>query len=305
MEITRDRAAPSCKSFPDVVSVRPLRSYRLPVQVDPEQCAPFDKLQIAWSDDLQLALAMPLPSSDDLANFYSTRYRFFMGKARSFESYIYSPNYRAQVRSQVDWISPKLQDNSALLDVGAGFGLFLWQLRQVRPDCRLSAFEPDPDAQPHLQRLATVANDFDNFWGGTAFPLESFDAIILSHVLEHLLDPVVALGVLRDYVKPGGHILIEVPNEPLEILEDSRRSSDLPHLWFFSEPGLVRMCEVAGLEVSRSAILGIRRQRSKAALPVRIHRRLMRALRGAWWSEPGWYAEAHDRTDLRVLCRVP
>lgn len=288
-----------------VASARPIRDYRLPAQLSPDDCAPFDTLQIAWNDDLQLAVATPLPAPEDLADFYGTRYRRVMGKAHSFESYLNSPNYRAQVRSQAEWITPNLGDDAALLDVGAGFGLLLWQVAQDRPDCRLSALEPDPDARPHLQKLATIATDFDTFWNGTAFPHGSFDAITLSHVLEHLSDPVAALGVLRDYVKPGGHILIEVPNDPLEVLEDPKRASDLPHLWFFSEPGLVRVCEAAGLEIERSATLGIRRRQVKAALPVRVHRRLMRALRGAWWSEPGWYSEGRDRTDLRVLCRAP
>ena len=85
----------------------------------------------------------------------------------------------------------------------------------------------------------------------------------------------------------------------------SSLNTDLPHLWFFSEPGLVGVCEAAGLEVVRSATLGIRRRQVKATLPVRTHRRLMRVLRGAWWSEPGRYSEGRDRTDLLVLCRAP
>lgn len=286
-------------------SCKQIRDYRLPPQLEPGQCAPFDKLQIAWADDLKLAVATPLPAPEELADFYSTRYRRIMKKAQNFGSYINSPNYRAQVRSQADWILPKLEDDAALLDVGAGFGLLLWQVRQDRLDCRLSALEPDPEARPHLKKLATIATDFNAFWEGIAFPAGSFDAITLSHVLEHLLDPVAALGVLRDYVKPGGHILIEVPNDPLEVLEDPQRVSDLPHLWFFSETGLVRMCEAAGLEVLRSATIGIRRNQIKSPLPIRTYRRLMRALRGAWWSERGWYSEGRDRSDLRVLCRVP
>lgn len=300
-----DMAALEPLSEAAVASARPIREYRLPVHLSPHDCAPFDTLRIAWNDDLQLAVATPLPAPEDLSDFYGTRYRRVMGKAQSFESYLNSPNYRAQVRSQAEWISQNLGVEAALLDVGAGFGLLLWQVAQERPDCRLSALEPDPEARARLQKLATIATDFDTFWHGTAFPHGSFDAITLSHVLEHLLDPVAALGVLRDYAKPGGHILIEVPHDSLDVLQDPERASDLPHLWFFSQRSLVRMCEAAGLEVLRCATLGIRRGQFKAALPVRVYRRLMRGLRGPWWSEPGWYSEGHDRTDLRVLCRVP
>lgn len=301
---TQDHERKDLRHSEVIAAARPIRDYRLPDQLDKDDCAPFDKLRISWNDELQLAVATPLPTPEELAEFYGTRYRRVMGKAHSFASYLKSPNYRAQVRSQSEWISPKLGDNANLLDVGAGFGLLLWQVKQDRPDCCLTALEPDPDARQHLQNLATVATDFNSFWDGTAFPNGSFDAIILSHVLEHLSDPIAAMRVLRDYVKPGGHILIEVPYDPLEVLEDPRRTTDLPHLWFFSEPGLGRVCEAARLEVLRSATLGIRRRQVKAALPIRLYRRLMRAVRGDWWSERGWYSEGQDRTDLRVLCRV-
>lgn len=39
-----------------------------------------------------------------------------------------------------------------------------------------------------------------------------FDLICLRHVLEHLPDCLLAMNKLRELLKPGGHILIEIPN---------------------------------------------------------------------------------------------
>ncbi|MFH5925039.1 class I SAM-dependent methyltransferase [Roseomonas xinghualingensis] len=39
-----------------------------------------------------------------------------------------------------------------------------------------------------------------------------FDAIFLSHVLEHLIDPVLVLARAREWLLPGGRMLIAVPN---------------------------------------------------------------------------------------------
>ena len=43
----------------------------------------------------------------------------------------------------------------------------------------------------------------------------SFDFLYSSHCLEHLRDPVVALGNWLRVVKPGGHLVVQVPDEDL------------------------------------------------------------------------------------------
>jgi len=43
-------------------------------------------------------------------------------------------------------------------------------------------------------------------------PLESFDVILASHVLEHVADPVAVVFRLHTLLKPGGRLLVLVPN---------------------------------------------------------------------------------------------
>jgi len=81
-------------------------------------------------------------------------------------------------------------------------------------------------------RLADVADD-------------SYDAVLASHVIEHLANPLGALAEWRRVVRPGGHLLLIVPHRdgtfdhrrpvtPIEHLEaDARRGTredDLAHL---------------------------------------------------------------------------
>lgn len=49
---------------------------------------------------------------------------------------------------------------------------------------------------------------------GTAFPFAdaSFDAIVASHILEHLADPFAAMGECHRLLRPGGVLLVKVPH---------------------------------------------------------------------------------------------
>jgi len=45
------------------------------------------------------------------------------------------------------------------------------------------------------------------------FPSESFDSVFSSHCLEHMVDPVSAIKSWFSLVKPGGYLMIMVPDE--------------------------------------------------------------------------------------------
>lgn len=47
------------------------------------------------------------------------------------------------------------------------------------------------------------------------FPERTFDKIVCSEVLEHVLDPGLVLNEIRRVAKPGAHVVITVPNETL------------------------------------------------------------------------------------------
>ena len=47
------------------------------------------------------------------------------------------------------------------------------------------------------------------------FPPSSFDTVFSSHCLEHMIDPLTAVKSWFSLVKPGGHLIIIVPDEDL------------------------------------------------------------------------------------------
>jgi 2-polyprenyl-3-methyl-5-hydroxy-6-metoxy-1,4-benzoquinol methylase len=90
------------------------------------------------------------------------------------------------------------------------------------------------------------------------FPDQAFDAVHMSHVLEHLMDPVSTLREVRRIMKPGARLGIEVPNELENAGTLLRGHFDglqpyavrSTHVYFFSPSTLRRVVETASLTVT-------------------------------------------------------
>jgi SAM-dependent methyltransferase len=83
---------------------------------------------------------------------------------------------------------------------------------------------------------------------------EQFDMVHMSHVLEHLADPVTSLAIIFRLLKPGGSLVIEVPHEfdnlQFKILKAAglQRPYDVKctHIFFFTPPTLKQLLERTG-----------------------------------------------------------
>ncbi len=112
-----------------------------------------------------------------------------------------------------DWIlrlaAPHTAGARAIAEVGAGHGTFTALLATIAPTL---AVEPGPRA---CERLLERFDGDERVMvlSGTAadLPDESFDAIFLSNVLEHIEDDVAALRDLRRALRPGGRVIVFSP----------------------------------------------------------------------------------------------
>lgn len=143
---------------------------------------------------------------------------------------------------------PKPRPGQRLLDIGCGNGDFLVNARDAGWD--VVGLDPDPKAVAvALQRgLDVRAGCLDLF----AAESSCFDAITLSHVLEHLHDPTQLIHAVHRLLKPGGVIFVDTPN--IESRGARRwgrnwRGLETPrHLVLFSQAGLVDMLKAAGFQ---------------------------------------------------------
>jgi 2-polyprenyl-3-methyl-5-hydroxy-6-metoxy-1,4-benzoquinol methylase len=96
-----------------------------------------------------------------------------------------------------------------LLDVGCGAGEFLARMQQIGWESQ--GVEPDPDAAAHARDRFGL-NVFSGTLVDAGFAGDSFDAITLSHVIEHVADPVGLVTECRRILKPGGRLVVVTPN---------------------------------------------------------------------------------------------
>jgi SAM-dependent methyltransferase len=120
--------------------------------------------------------------------------------------------FKKRVQTIFEWVAPT--DESVILDAPCGRGFYLNMIRYVS-DCKLVGLELEWDvirkAQRNVGSLPGLMLNNANIYQ-LPYPDDTFDAAILSEVLEHIDDDVAALREVMRVLKPGGVVAITVPN---------------------------------------------------------------------------------------------
>lgn len=187
-----------------------------------------------------LVYQSPRMSEVEMADFYQAEYRrFYQGDENPIAKDFATQTARAE--SLLSFIWPNIMAVSRCLDIGCSTGLIL-QYFKGRYGCQLVGIEPGDAyrnyaSQQGLKVYATL-DELEN--AGE----ERFDLINMSHVLEHLPDPVAYLVHLQTaLLDPAGWLLLEVPNLY------AHDSFEIAHLVSFSSHTLVQTLEKAGFEI--------------------------------------------------------
>jgi len=96
-----------------------------------------------------------------------------------------------------------------MLDLGCGDGTVLWLARA--DGWEVEGVELDPEHTAMVQRthgFPVTASDLDSYQGTPG----AWDVVVLTHVLEHVRDPVNVLARICSLLRPGGVAVLEFPN---------------------------------------------------------------------------------------------
>lgn len=132
-------------------------------------------------------------------------------------------------------------DVGSILDVGSGPGFLLWNV----PKAKKFAVETDRFSIEYLEHIgATVFSEIGQAPGDV-------DVVAASHVLEHV--PVQEMHGFVDAcvgrLRPGGHLLLEVPEWGFLHHRRPKRGTHLPHVLFFSPKSFRSVVSRPGLRL--------------------------------------------------------
>lgn len=216
------------------------------------------------SKDCGLAWLSPEPDKEKIKDFYINYYtheinrdkkikfknvfeRFFYRILRIIYSLLRRVLFINHDRKNFEYMFLR-NKKGRVLEIGCGNGERLYKLKKKGFD--VEGVEIDQKAID----IAEQKYGFKIFSGDIRelnFPLQSFDFIIMNHVLEHVFDPISFLRECGRIVKKGGKIILTTPNFDSythKFFKEYWRGLEPPrHLYLYSIKSLEVLCEKAGL----------------------------------------------------------
>ncbi len=199
---------------------------------------------------------LPMPTEAELGALYDEDYY-------ANEKPLYLEQYRQDLAwwnvvyaERLELLEDGANDARRLLDIGSGPGFFLALAKQR--GWETLGIEPSAQAAAHSRELGLeIVEEFLD--EASSARLGTFDAIHLCNVLEHVPNPAQLLALAGRMLRPGGRLLVVVPNDYNPLQDALRKSGHAPwwiapphHLNYFDPPSLRRVLEREGFGVLAS-----------------------------------------------------
>jgi SAM-dependent methyltransferase len=154
--------------------------------------------------------------------------------------------WKQSIMMQVSLLKQTLPPRSKILEIGCGEGLLLNELSKA--NFQAKGIEPSiaGSRRARSRGLDVITGHFP-----ISLMHENFDAIVLSHVLEHFEDPIKVLTEIADRL-PSGYLLLIQSNYkgliPKLIAEEWYAWTPEQHYWHFTPYGLGLIASKTGFE---------------------------------------------------------
>jgi len=160
------------------------------------------------------------------------------------------PPLSATAGRMLDFLTQAQVRPGRAYDIGASTGSMLWHFRQhgwTVAGCDLSEL-----AVSQARALNQIELDHGDCLE-TLPRLEGLDLVTLSHVLEHIYEPVAVLAAIWEALAPTGQLMFEVPC----LIAPERNPAGLftmEHVNFFEETSIANLLAISGFERVRAQV---------------------------------------------------
>ena len=165
---------------------------------------------VIWQcSNCELRFTQDAPDKDSIAPFYQSEdYISHTNTSKGVINQLYQKVRKHTLNQKANLIIRNTKPKGKLLDLGAGIGAFLNTMKQK--GWEVKGIEPDPGARQQAKNIFDL--DLEDTSALNSFHNQSFDAITLWHVLEHVHDLHDYIEKLKRLLTPDGKIFIAVPN---------------------------------------------------------------------------------------------
>jgi SAM-dependent methyltransferase len=193
----------------------------------------------------------PRPTRESISFYYPEDYGPF--KSTTVNPDIVAPFWKRLINSFLplnnDCI-PSIKPGS-MLEIGCASGTFLHHM--AKKGWAVTGIEISPIAAKAAQCLGYSV--FNGAVEDAPEPANLYDLVVGWMVLEHLHDPLTALGHLRRWTRPGGWLVLSVPNAgslEFSVFREYWYALDVPrHLYHFTPQTLRNLMTACGWRVEK------------------------------------------------------
>jgi SAM-dependent methyltransferase len=213
-----------------------------------DDCTDFEYFMTAPGDLYRCAacglVAMePMPTREELPGLYPAEYHNFSGSPNPVARFLLG---RYQ-RRQADICRRHLPPGGTFLEIGCATGDVLAELVDEFPVVRGIELSEEACAVARRRGLDVFCGTLEEFETD-----ERFDVVFMSHVIEHVLDPVATVARIAELLRPGGVLYLETPNVgslDARLWKQRWGLIHYPrHLYLFDRTTVARLLESAGLQ---------------------------------------------------------
>lgn len=207
----------------------------------------IEPYEIKLCEDCGLRWLSPRPTEEMYAELYSSD--DYLNSVESYEQLAKerAPYFRERIRTIERYMGRS--DPLDILELGAATGEFINEAR-IRSHSAVGVELSEESVKIASDRYGVSLmnrpiEEFDDL---------SFDVIHMNHVFEHLLDPIEILKQCRRILRPGGIVVIEIPQQLYNDLDRLKRllglaktpvfnSYSLHHTYFYNPENIRRLFE--------------------------------------------------------------
>lgn len=206
-----------------------------------------EPFKILECKECRLLYTTPRPNKDEIGRYYkSEEYYSHQENKEGFIPKVYEKVKSVNLKNKYGIVTEGKEKGKAL-DIGCGVGDFLHTMEQHGWDC--TGVEPSEDAKviakKRIKGQLLSSEEQENL------PDSSFDIITMWHVLEHVDDIRWQIQQLHRLCKPGGRIIIALPNYKSydgQYYKAEWAAYDVPrHLNHFNKETIIKIFERNGL----------------------------------------------------------